>query len=692
MIPALKGCWRDAGPGVLAVSFLFLAGFSSVRADVRPSGLFTDQMVLQRNQPVPIWGTADPGEAVTVEFGGAKKSTVADEHGEWRVDLDPLQADASPRDLVIRGRNVVTLSGVLVGEVWLCAGQSNMAMALAEADGAEEVMKAADPLLRACRVPERPGEKPWRSIDGQWIGFDQATAKQWSATPYFLARALREALGVPVGVIVCAWGGSSAVAWMSPEVLRSRIFRSLVPEEVIGWRTNIQPSRLFHGMLAPLFPYAVAGVAWYQGETDGEPYMNPALYRRLFPALIADWRAAWRRPELPFYWIQLPNLRNKDAWPVVREGQAAALVLPRTGMVPTIDIGQEKNLHPTNKREFAERLADLILAREYEKPGWTGFPEFAGISREDGMLRVRFRNAEGGLKTTDGKAPLGFTVAKTGGTFAPAEARIDGESVLLPEADEVRYAWEGNPRVNLVNSAGQPVVPFRTDQFPVAGEALLPQDLPRKVELPVRDNGGVLARGESSQWKLRTEGVAAAELEKLRILRPEGKFCQIAVADVQRGGMTSASPAVFWEAATFPRPENGLTLEVQIQMYRATDPFRGFDFEAVLADPRGGFRRYRVAVVPMRVFACGTKTILMLASNLDNTTGPHRYRMALRADGVAQVYLDGEILGAFDGEAVDAPGNGTPIVRVGKLMDRGELTANLFEVSMDTTGAYSSSP
>lgn len=678
--------------GALAGWCLLLAGLLPVRADVRPSGMFSDNMVLQRNQPVPVWGWADPGESVTVEFGGLAKTAAADGRGVWCVALGPLQASAVPGELVIRGRNTVKFSGVLVGEVWLCAGQSNMAMALAEADGASEAMKEADPLLRAYRVPERPGERPWTNVDGQWVGFDHGSARQWAALPYFLARALRQALDVPVGVIVCAWGGSSAVSWMSPEILRSEAFRSLVPEEVIGWRSNIQPSRLYLGMLFPVVPYAVAGVAWYQGETDGEPSLNPALYRRLFPALIDDWRAAWRRPDLPFYWIQLPNLRNKDAWPVVREGQSAALTLSRTGMVPTIDIGQEKNLHPTNKREFAERLANLILSREYEKPGATGFPEFSGVSREAGMLRVRFRNADGGLKTTDGKAPLGFAVAKKEGAFAPAEARIDGDSVLLPEAEEVRYAWEGNPRVNLVNSANQPALPFRTDHFPVAGEVLLPRDLPRKTELPMRENGAVLARGESRLWTLRTEGVGPAELEKLRILRPEGNFCQMAIADVPRGTMTSPSPAVFWEAASFPRPENGLTIEVQIQVYRATDPFRGFDLEAILPDARGGFRRYRMAVVPMRVFAYGTKTILMLASNLDNTTGAHRYRMAVRPDGVAQVFLDGKILGAFDGEEAGAPGNGAPIVRVGKLIDRGEFTVNVFAVSLDPTGAFSSAP
>lgn len=665
--------------------FHFLLGafflLGTAWAEVEPSALFSDHLVLQQGQKVPVWGAAAPGEEVTVKFAGQEKKTMANSGGEWRVLLDPLPPSGEGRLLIIQGTNTVTVSDVVVGEVWLCSGQSNMAMALAEAEGAAEERQKPDPLLRAFRVPERPGERPWRTVHGDWTRFEPGSAGRWAAFPYFFGRTLRESLGMPVGVLLCAWGGSSAVSWMSQDTLRGPEFRSLIPENVIGWGANIQPSTLYKGMLHPIAPYAVAGAAWYQGETDGEPFMNAFSYRDLFPAMIEDWRRLWRREDLPFYWVQLPNLRRKPRWPVVRESQEAALRLPRTGMITTLDIGQEAKLHPTNKHAFAQRLAGLILGREYGKSPPVEFPEFEKMQREENALRIVLRHAKG-LRTKDGESPLGFEIGNAGGQFVRAGAKIEGESVLLSspslaDPEMVRYAWSDNPKVNLVNGEGYPLRPFRTDSLPVEGEEWQWQSLPEKAHLPSRVEGGELPKAAGPDWALATEGIPADDLQKFLVLRPEPRFCQVAVSNRRRGSMTLDSPAVCWTASPAV-DQGGLTAEMNAQIYRATDPFHGCDLEVDWPDPAGGFRRYRVSVLPMRVYVFQKNEIRLLASNLDNMTAPHRYRLAIRPDGVAQVYLDGEKLGLFAGEPVETD---KAAIRMGKLGTAGEFTANFHQLS-----------
>jgi hypothetical protein len=514
-----------------------------------------------------------------------------------------------------------------------------------------------------------------------------------SATPYFFGKHLRTTLGVPVGLIVCAWGGSSAVAWMSPAGLAK--LGPLVPEEVIGWSNNRQHSRLYNGMLSPLIPFTLAGVVWYQGETEATESQNPFLYRLIFPALIEDWRALWSRPELPFYWVQLPNLRDKPLWPVVRESQAAALRLPFTGMIPTLDIGQEAQLHPTNKRTFGERLGNLALARSYGRDTWPGAPSFKEVKLQtNGSIRLLLSNATG-LKTSDGAAPACFEIAATDGEFRPANAQIEGEQIVLSSGDvkntvEIRYAWEGNPKVNIVNAAGLPLLPFRTDTRPMAGEEWKWAPLPQKAALPSHATGGLLAQEKSPGWSLKLEGIDRPTAEKFKLLRMHASICQVVCSDLLRGSMTLASPRIFWEAeapvANAFNAREGLTIELKVQLYRATDPFRGFDLEVGLPRPEGGFRRYLLSILPMRLYAFQGKEIRLLGSNLDNMTEPRAYRIAIRSDGMAQVFYDGAPIGLFSGTPTDD--RDAAYLRVGKQTPQGEFTANLHEVGIDTTGAF----
>jgi len=679
----------------LRVAFVLLALLGlPLHADVRVSGLFSDAVILQRERPVPVWGWAEPGENVTVEFAGQTKVTTTDASGNWQVTLDAMPASAEPRALVVRGRSTVTLRDVVVGEVWLASGQSNMALRLAELEGAkEEIRSANDPLLRTFCVPERPGERSWADVGGRWLRWNDQTGPQFSAIGYYFGKRLRKELGVPVGIVLCAWGGSSTVAWTSPDALRAPELRGLWPEDVMGTRPNIQPSRLYHGMLHPLIPFGITGVIWYQGETEGEPYQNPFLYRYLFPAMIEDWRRQWQRPELPFFWVQLPNLRNKPTWPVVRESQAEALRLPHTGMIPTIDIGQEDQLHPKNKADFANRLADLVLAKHYGKATWPGAPTFQKFEITDGAVRLHFLSAGEGLKTNDGQKPRGFEIAGTDGKFNMADAEIDGAEVVVRSAAvtqpaAVRYAWQPTPRVNVVSRLGLPVLPFRTDKFPVAGQEMMPQKLPRKSTLASLVRGADLVLGRNTEWKPSPLAADVVLLEKAGVVRgqPTG-VCPLIVRD-RAVGKLPASPDVNWTLTKEIEPNVGLTVEVRVLPHRFAHATRGFDLEVGVKQSDGKLRQYSLTIFPMRLHAFQGNEVRVLGANLDNCTAAHAYRLAIRADGVAQVYFDNEFKGTLGGELRDNDARGNSFIRIGKTTTEGEWVANLDHVAVEAGGAF----
>ncbi len=662
-------------------------------AEFSVAGLFSDGMVLQQKTAVPVWGTAEPGSAVTIRFGEQVKTGKTDEAGKWTVLLDPLQASKVPRNLEIKtaSAGARTIKDVLVGEVWLCSGQSNMAMRLNHADGGwEEIASANDPLLRAFIVPKRPAERELDTVQSEWLPFNPANAGDFPAMVYYFAKDLRKTLDVPVGLVVSAWPGSNVATWLSRQALENSALGPFMPAAVTGWAPHHQPSNCFNGMIHPLAPFPLAGVIWYQGETDGMmPSQNPYLYRDLFAGLILDWRQAWHQPGLPFYWVQLPNLRGGKDWPILRESQAKVLELPHTGMITTVDIGTSTLLHPKNKDAFGVRMAALVLNRQYGKEGAES-PTFASLTMDGDTVRLVLRNAQG-LKTTDGQGPKAFEIAEAEGDFKPVEARIDGETIVIPAKGDkvaVRYAWQADPKVNLVNEAGLPVTPFRTDQRPLKGQEFVSEKLPEKGELAMTTRGADLLKADNPNWTLTTD---EADTMKMVKTLASGACNIIFKDDETRPGAKFSSPTLFWtnKGDELADTANGATAKIDLELIQASDAQRGFDLEFCLKQADGKLRKYLLTIFPMQVRALQGGEVRFIGLDLDNTSGYHEYRIAVRKDGMAQVYYDNRLLAVFAGEIAESK---SPYVRFGKTISEGNMIAHLASVGLDTNGAYAPGP
>lgn len=464
-------------------SLLFLGLLTALSAraaaDVRLPAVFGDHMVLQADLAPSVFGWAEPGEDVTVSMyvgDGVRLlqegSARADAGGRFRIRLQPL----APGDLLrieVRGSNTIVLRDVLVGEVWIASGQSNMEWPVSQSAGAEEELAAPHaPKLRIFQVQRAAADGPAADVVGVWREVDAESLANFSAVAYSFGRELAARVPRPVGLIQAAWGGTPAEAWTERSFLEgSPDFAAILarrPE-----RAASRASTLFNGMIAPLSGLRVRGVIWYQGESNAD---RAEQYRTLFPALIRSWRAAFTDPELAFVWVQLANFRaraeqpGESEWAELREAQSLALELPRTGMVSAIDVGDAEDIHPRDKRTVGERLASVARAIVYGQSVESSGPTFREFRREGAELVLAFDHAAG-LRTRDGAAPLGFAVAAADGEFQWADARIaDGEVRLhcagVPEPMHVRYAWADNPAVNLVNAAGLPALPFRTDRRP----------------------------------------------------------------------------------------------------------------------------------------------------------------------------------------------------------------------------------
>lgn len=511
---------------LLRLALLAACGAGVVgRADIRLPAIFGSGMVLQRDRPIPVWGWASPGEKVSVDFDGGRGVAEADAGGRWRVEL-PAHAAGGPYTLRLEGDNRVTIENVLVGEVWLCSGQSNMTLPVAEADRArEEIAAASFPAIRLFTVARAATESaPQADCRGQWVECSPKTVSGFSAVAYYFGRALHRRLGVPIGLIHSSWGGTKAEAWMPRDTLaadpefnavlerwrlevadfprakaefeanRERLLAEwkvtaaaakaagrtapAEPRLRTGPNTQYAPGALYNAMIAPLAPFALRGVIWYQGEAN---VTATALYRRLFPALIGAWRSTWGQADLPFLYVQLPNLArqpepSRSGWAEMREAQLLALSVPRTAMAVTIDIGDPQNLHPPHKQPVGERLALAAGTLVYGLGGEGNFsPTPRSHGRENGAIRVGFTHAPGGLATRDGAAPRGFVLAGEDRIFFPATGRLEGDEIVLtspqvPQPVAARYAWADNPDANLTNQAGLPVSPFRTDDWPTPGQ------------------------------------------------------------------------------------------------------------------------------------------------------------------------------------------------------------------------------
>jgi len=432
-------------------------------------------MVLQQKMPVPIWGWADPGEKVTVTLGDAKATATAGQDGKWMVKLEPMAA-GGPHAMTVAGANTIALKDVLVGEVWVCSGQSNMQMSVRASNDAEKEIAAADyPNIRLFTVARKIAEQPVDDCQGSWVACSPETVPNFSAVGYFFGRKLHKDLDVPVGLINSSWGGTLAEAWTSHEgLLVDDDFKPILQRaEKFEPKNPNQASNLYDGMLHPLIPFAIRGAIWYQGESN---VSRAAQYAKLFPAMIADWRKHWGEGDFPFLYVQLAPYRygNQDPRNCAElwEAQLKTLSVPNTGMAVITDIGNVKNIHPRNKQDVGKRLALWALANTYGKDVVYSGPLYESMKVEGNKIRLQFKHVDGGLVARGGKL-TNFTIAGKDGEFVPAEAEIDGESIVVHSSAvdrpvAVRFGWRDDAEPNLFNKAGLPASPFRADNFPMA--------------------------------------------------------------------------------------------------------------------------------------------------------------------------------------------------------------------------------
>ncbi len=498
----------------LVTSLLSLTLATSLHAEVSLPALFSDHMVLQQDVEAPIWGWADAGEKITVSIGGETRETTAGADGKWKARLPKLKAgDAGT--LTVSGSNTVQIQDVLVGEVWLGSGQSNMAMTVSRAKDFEAEQAKSDlPQIRHFKENSRSAKEPQEKCAGEWVVCTPDSVGGFSATLFFFGRKIHAALGVPVGLINSSVGGTPIEAWIEPatqkaepslkpffDVAAEATARMTSPEaiaqyekQLAAWekraaeakatkkpvpRKPLDPREvaarkgdvggLFNGKIAPLIPFAIKGALWYQGEANSVPDKAP-FYQFQLPLLVRDWRERWGH-EFPFAWAQLPNFRGEGRdWPTVREAFLKTLSLPKTGMGINIDIGETADIHPKNKQEVGRRLSLWALGTVYDQdvPATSG-PLPAGHEIQGSDVVLKFTHTNGGLVAKGGDL-TGFVIAGKDKKWHPATARIDGETVIVssPEVAEpaaVRYAWENNPTCNLFNGAALPATPFRTDAW-----------------------------------------------------------------------------------------------------------------------------------------------------------------------------------------------------------------------------------
>jgi sialate O-acetylesterase len=465
-------------------TILMLTGLATAVAagDAKPllHPLFSDHAVIQRDRPVTVWGWTTPGAEVEVALvGGAGKPAraVAAADGRWQAAIGPFPA-GGPFTLVAKaGNQRMAANDVLVGEVWLCSGQSNMRRSVAEVGDYEAERVRSDlPQIRHLNPRQPQAATPQEMFPGRWKVTTPENVGAFTAVGFYMARALHADLKVPIGVVNCTLGGTNIENWMSLEALTACGAATTAPpvNPAVPDQQSIAPAGMFNGHIAAMVPMTLAGMAWYQGESNsGKAYR----YRTLLPAMIADWRARFGQGDVPFLIVSLANFQprrptpRESAWAEMRESQAlAARSVPKAGLVITIDIGDAKDIHPMNKQEVGRRLALAAESIAYGQTVDFSGPWYRAMQVDGAAIRLRFDHAEG-LKTVDGAAPVGFAIAGEDRAFVWAETRIDGDTVFVsspqvPKPVAVRYAWQDNPACNLTNRSGLPAVPFRTDQWP----------------------------------------------------------------------------------------------------------------------------------------------------------------------------------------------------------------------------------
>ena len=434
-----------------------------LRAEVKPHVLFSDGAVLQRGCVVPVWGKAGDGEKVTVKFAGQTVSAVAS-NGQWLVRLRPMPANAVPQTMTIAGSNTVDVKNLLVGDVWICSGQSNMQFEMHWlTDAAKQIALANDPLLRMLGVPQGGATQPQRDFAGNWSECTSQSVEWFSAVAYFFGRDVRLSQKVPVGLICSRVGGTAAENWLSwPALAANPKLRQIAGTQAVEGG----PSFLYNAMIAPLQPFAISGVIWYQGESNAYDAQRAIAYRELFTTLIKCWRDEWGQGEFPFLFVQIAP--HNDMVPEIRESQLLTWQqTPNTAMIVITDCGNATDIHPKPKEPVGARLALAARAVAYGEPIEYSGPVFAGMKVRGDKATLSFTHVGGGLVAKDG-ALKGFTIAGADNKFVPAEAVIDDNTVIassqqVAQPVAVRYGWANVPDVNLLNKDGLPATPFRTD-------------------------------------------------------------------------------------------------------------------------------------------------------------------------------------------------------------------------------------
>jgi sialate O-acetylesterase len=484
---------------VFSALVLLLSAQSPVLADVKPNPLISDGMVLQQKELVRVWGTAEPGEKITVRFRDVVTTTQADKKGAWSVTLASRNA-GGPFPMTIAGKNEIVLKNVYVGEVWLCSGQSNMEWKVNGSNSTDKdsaKSEPANPMLRVFNVKKAIKNSPVSEAEGNWVESSPETVGGFSAVGYFFARDLQKKLKVPVGLIHSSWGGTRAEVWTSVRTLKDLPTSKNEVENSKSGKPGLFPNSpgvLYNGMIAPLLPYKIKGVIWYQGESNAG---RAFAYEELFSAMIRNWREDWHNQDMPFYFVQLApfgrvtKVPGPSGWAELREAQRqTALKVPHTGMAVITDLGHETDIHPTPKRPVGERLALLAEKQVYGLKVGAEPPSFAGLKSEGSKAILSFKGG-GGLQSLElvptderkggaawrvkegsqGAEVRGFTVAGSDHVFHNAQAKIEGNTVVVwsdavntPVA--VRYGWANHPLANVFGLNGLPVSPFRTDDLP----------------------------------------------------------------------------------------------------------------------------------------------------------------------------------------------------------------------------------
>ncbi|MBX7209996.1 MAG: sialate O-acetylesterase [Verrucomicrobiaceae bacterium] len=512
------------------ILLLSLAATLSARAELKLPAVIGDNMVLQQKQTNPIWGWDAPGTVVTVKFGAQTVTGKADEKGKWSVKLDPVPASAKPATMSIAGTTQREIKNILVGEVWVCSGQSNMGFSVDRALNAEiEIAMAKYPDIRLISVPQVGTQEIQEDFQGQWEPCSPQNVGSFTAVGFFFGRTLHETLGVPVGLIDNAWGGSSAEAWVRRDVLeKDKRFADLLggwkkqeaefsPEKfekqkadygakVAAWNEarraavknkqpppaplprppqnpmtgQHRPGNLYAGVLHPTIGYGIKGVVWYQGESNaGRAYE----YAYLFPLMIQHWRDEWKQGDFPFYWVQLADFKPEQPlpgdsdWAELREAQSKTMsLLKNTGQAVIIDLGEGQDIHPRNKRDVAARLVRWALAKDYGLKIPYRSPELKSMEVQGRKAVVTVDCFGSSLRTVDTAEVKGFAVCGADKKWVWADARLlsgdklEVSSSVVAAPVAVRYAWADNPVCNVYSKEGLPLTPFRTDDFPLVSK------------------------------------------------------------------------------------------------------------------------------------------------------------------------------------------------------------------------------